>query len=80
MGDSSSRWPHLATQHDITVWAQRIHAPPDLPRLIRRLVDQTNGQVVELQMHADEGMRLQGYDGYSRALRGTPFVPNGPAA
>jgi hypothetical protein len=79
MSGGSSRWPHLASRHDITVWAQRVDAPADLPRLIRRLVDQTNDQVVELQMRADEGMRLHGYDGYSRALRGTPFVPEGPA-
>ncbi len=80
MSGGSARWPHLATRHDITVWAQRVDAPPDLPRLVRRLIDQTNDQVVELQMRADEGVRLQGYDGFSRALRGTPFVPEGPAA
>jgi hypothetical protein len=79
MSGASGRWPHLATRHDITVWAQRVDAPPNLPRLIRRLIDQTNDQVVELQMRADEGVRLGGYDGYSRALRGTPFVPEGPA-
>jgi len=79
MSGGGSRWPHLASRHDITVWAQRVDAPPDLPRLVRRLIDQTNDQVVELQMRTDEGTRLAGYDGYSRALRGTPFVPEGAA-
>jgi hypothetical protein len=79
MNGGSSRWAYLATRHDVTVWAQRVDAPSDLPRLIRRLIDQTNDQVVELQMRADEGVRLRGYDGYSRALRGTPFVPEGLA-
>jgi hypothetical protein len=73
------RWPYLAARHDIVVWADRVDAPPILPRLVRRLIDQTNDQVVELQMRADEGTRLGGYDGFSRALRGTPFVPEGAA-
>jgi hypothetical protein len=79
MSGGNSRWPHLASRHDITMWAQRIDAPPELPRLVRRLIDQTNDQVVELQMRTDEGTRLAGYDGYSRALPGTPFVPEGAA-
>lgn len=77
MNGDSVRWPHLARRHDIVTWAQRVDAPADLPRLVRQLVDQTNDQVVELQMRADEGVRLQGYDGVSRALRGSPFVPEG---
>lgn len=79
MSGDRTRWPYLASRHDITVWAQRVDAPSELPRLIRRLIDQTNDQVVELQMRADEGTRLPGYDGLSRALKGTPFVPEGPA-
>lgn len=77
MSGDSVRWPHLAKRHDITTWAQRVDAAADLPRLVRQLVDQTNDQVVELQMRADEGVRLPGYDGVSRALRGSPFVPEG---
>jgi hypothetical protein len=77
MNGDSVRWPHLARRHDIVTWAQRVDAPADLPRLVRQLVGQTDDQVVELQMRADEGVRLQGYDGVSRALRGSPFVPEG---
>jgi len=79
MTGGGRRWPHLANRHHITVWAQRVDAPPEFPRLVRRLIDQTNDQVVEVQMRTDEGTRLPGYDGFSRALRGTPFVPEGPA-
>jgi hypothetical protein len=75
--DRGSRWPHLASRHDITLWAERVDAPAELPRLIRRLIDQTCDQVVELQMSADEGIRLRGYDGQTRTLQGTPFVPTG---
>jgi hypothetical protein len=79
MTAEAARWPYLAGRHEITVWADRADAPHTLPRLIRRLIDQTNDQVVELKVRTDEGVRLRGYDGFSRALRGTPFVPEGPA-
>lgn len=79
MSGDSGLWPHLANRHHILVWADRIDASPNLPRLVRQLVDQTNDQVLELQMRADEGVRLRGYDGFSRAGRATPFVPEGAA-
>ena len=79
MSEDAPRWPYLATRHHITQWADRIDAFSTLPVLVRRLIDQTNDQVVDLQMRTDEGVRLRGYDGFSRASRGTPFVPMGPA-
>lgn len=73
------RWAYLASRAEIIRWADRYDAAPNLPRLVRLLIDQSNDQVVELQMRADEGVRLRGYDGFSRSLRGTPFVPEGAA-
>lgn len=75
----TGRWAFLANRQDIIQWADRVDAFPALPRLVRLLIDQTNDQVVELEMRADEGVRLQGYDGFSRSLRATPFVPDGAA-
>jgi hypothetical protein len=79
MSEARSRWPHLADRASIIDWAGRIQARSALPRLVRRLIQQTNDQVVELEMRAAEGTGAPGYDGFSRAAKGTPFVPEGAA-
>ncbi len=68
---------HLADAKDVEQWAERVGARTDFPKLVRRLIHQTNDQVVELEMRAAEGAGYAGYDGEVRASRGTPFVPEG---
>ncbi|MEN3282796.1 MAG: hypothetical protein V7607_3936 [Solirubrobacteraceae bacterium] len=72
------RWPHLVDASDIQQWAQdRIQARSEFPRLVRRLIGQTNDQVVRLEMRAGKEVDVKGYDGIVEAARGTPFVPEG---
>ena len=56
----------LRARRDVIEWADRVDAFPLLPRLVRRLVAETNDQVIDLQMRSAEGVRLPGYDGRSR--------------
>lgn len=73
---STSR-PHLADATAIDQWADRTEARTDLPRLVRRLIQQTNDQVVALDMRGGEGTGVPGYDGRVTALKASPFVPLG---
>lgn len=77
MGSGTGRRPHLADAADAEKWADRVEARADFPRLVRRLIAQTNDQVVALGMRADEGTDFGGYDGKVEAGRATPFVPGG---
>ncbi len=73
-----SRWPHLADEGDIQQWAEyRAEARHEFPRLIRRLINQTNDQVVRLEMRSGKGTDVTGYDGLVEAAQATPFVPDG---
>jgi hypothetical protein len=75
---SDGRLPHLASAEDIEAWADRVvEARTQFPRLVRRLINQTNDQVTFLQMRADMGAGVPGYDGIVEAGRATPFVPSG---
>lgn len=74
---NGTRYPHLADAVALDHWADRIQARSDFPRLVRRLIAQTNDQVVRLEMRAGEGTGFRGYDGRVEALRATPFVPEG---
>jgi hypothetical protein len=70
--------PYLASAEDIQQWADSVvEARTQFPRLIRRLIAQTNDQVTSLQMRADKGTGVPGYDGIVEASRATPFVPAG---
>jgi hypothetical protein len=44
---------------------------------VRRLIGQTNDQVVSLEMRAGIGTGYEGFDGQVEATKGTPFVPAG---
>jgi len=77
MGLAGPRLPHLADAEDIIQWAQRITSRADLARLVRSLIEQTNDQVVTLEMRAGEGAEAPGYDGIVEATKGTAFVPKG---
>jgi len=69
--------PHLATALDIEQWADSLEARGELPRLVRRLIRQTNDQVTLLDVRAAEATGASGYDGLVEAPRGTPLVPEG---
>jgi hypothetical protein len=77
MADRAGRPPHLADATALEQWAERYGARYEFARLVRRLIRQTNDQVVALQMRAAEGTDFRGYDGEVEASRGTPFVPLG---
>jgi hypothetical protein len=77
MSNGGRRFPHLADAQAVVQWADRLEARTGFPRLVRRLIRQTNDQVVALDMRAAEGAGLRGYDGRVEASRGTPFVPAG---
>lgn len=69
--------PHLADAAAIEQWADRTEARTDLPRLVRQLIQQTNDQVVAIDMRGGEGTGVPGYDGRVTAMKATPFVPSG---
>jgi hypothetical protein len=71
------RVPHLADAADIIHWSDRREAEAELPRLVRRLIQENNDQVVELEIRSGEGTRIAGYDGTVRASHPTWFVPEG---
>lgn len=77
MTNGARRAPHLADALAVQQWADRVEARTDFPRLVRRLIRQTNDQVVSLEMRAAEGAGFRGYDGRVDASRATPFVPGG---
>jgi len=54
-----------------------MNARSELPRLVRRLILQNNDQVASLDMRSGEGVVVSGYDGFVRAAKATPFVPEG---
>ena len=75
---AGGRWPHLADASDIRRWAEdRIEARSEFPRWVRTLIDQTNDQVVSLDMRAGKAVDVHGYDGLVEAAKATPFVPAG---
>jgi hypothetical protein len=79
MDNNDHAWPHLADTNDIEAWASTLPAQSKFPILIRRLIEQVNDQVFQLEMRADEGVGKPGYDGTSEAGKATPFVPAGKA-
>jgi hypothetical protein len=70
--------PYLATAAEIERWSEdTVVSRTQFPRLIRKAIGQTNDQVTSLQMRADIGAGIEGYDGIVEASRATPFVPEG---
>jgi hypothetical protein len=72
------QYPHLADAAAVERWAdERVEARSDFPRLLRRLIVQTNDQVTAVDMRAGGGTDYAGYDGEVDAVKTTPFVPAG---
>ncbi len=60
---------------DLHLWAHRLDARSQLPRLLRRLIHQTASDVRRIGFPADEGVQLSGWDGIVQADTGNAFVP-----
>ena len=75
--DLRVRAPHLADAADIIHWSERVESRTELPRLVRRLIQANNDQVVQLEMRSAEGAGVPGYDGTVVANHATWFVPDG---
>jgi hypothetical protein len=74
----ANRWHFLADASDVQRWAEdRYEVRSEFPRWIRRLIRQTNDQVIRLDMRAGKEVDVHGYDGVVEAGRGTPFVHEG---
>jgi hypothetical protein len=67
----------LVRAHDLDRWGSRIVSPPELPRLVRRLVFATGRAVKTVDFPADEAIRLAGWDGKVLADEAAPYVPAG---
>jgi hypothetical protein len=78
MGLAGSRTPQLADASDILSWAERMTARSELARLIRSLIDQTNDQVVRLEMRAGEGAEVRRQEDKTRGIPkdGRTSLPN----
>lgn len=66
-----------ANQLDLLRWADSLEARGDLPRLIRRLVMETVGELADLSFPGGEATTIGGWDGFVRASAPTPFVDEG---
>lgn len=68
--------PWDISAHDLSVWADRIDAAAMLPKLVRRLLFAT-APLRMIEMRADEGTRLRGWDGIVQARESTKYCPAG---
>ncbi len=62
---------------DLIQWADRIEAPDQFPRLIRRLIKRTVSPTPSVNFPADEQIRRPGFDGIVEAVQGNQYVPSG---
>jgi hypothetical protein len=69
----------LATATDIQNWANRIDARVNLPHLIRRLIQHSTTDLQHLSMRTGEGVQLPSWDGITKSISGSVFVPSGTA-
>src|SRR5262249_53941793 len=70
----------LVNATDLVAWADTRDAQEMLPRLIRRLAEQTNSSIRKIHFSADESIQFPGYDGETAADSATPYIPAGTAA
>ncbi len=69
--------PRLANAADLTQWANRLDAQGLLPKLIRRLILATAGDITRIGVRSEEGIRYSGFDGIAEVGKGNAFVPTG---
>ncbi len=65
--------PTLANAADLAQWANRLDAQGLLPKLIRRLMLATAGDVTRIGVRSEEGIRYPGFDGIVEAGKGNVF-------
>jgi transcriptional regulator with XRE-family HTH domain len=70
------RW---VSAEDLAEWANRVDGSVSLPTLLAFLIRATHGPDVRLRIPADEGVRHSGWDGWTQAKTGSPYVPEGEA-
>ncbi|MFS8067910.1 MAG: hypothetical protein ACMG6S_16225, partial [Byssovorax sp.] len=68
--------PWDITGDDIQIWSQRVGASAVLPDLVRRLLLATS-PIGTLDMRADGGTYLGGWDGIVQTFRSSAFCPRG---
>jgi hypothetical protein len=54
---------NLVNSTDISSWANRRVSQDQLPKVIRRLIRATIEQIKSINIRADEGVQLEGFDG-----------------
>src|SRR5712692_401374 len=69
--------PTLANAADLAQWANRLDAQGLLPKLIRRLMLATAGDITRIGVRSEEGIRYSGFDGITEVGKGNAFVPTG---
>jgi hypothetical protein len=71
--------PHitLANATGLDLWAQRLDARSQLPRVLRRLVAATAVDLQHVDFLADESVQLSGWDGLVHTGASSAFVPVG---
>ena len=65
------------TALDLREWAKSIDCPPNLPRLIRRLINESVDGLTKCHFPSDEEIYLPEYDGYVESVTATQYVPHG---
>lgn len=68
---------NLVNSTDITSWANRRASQDQLPKVIRRLIRATIEHIKSINIRADEGVQLEGFDGILEVDGGNEFVPDG---
>jgi len=69
--------PSLANAGDLAQWANSLNAQGVLPKLVRRLILATAGDITRIAMRSEEGIRYAGFDGTVEVGKGNAFVPTG---
>lgn len=69
--------PGFADRQKLAQWADTVAARTELPRLVRRLIQETTPGLAQLGMPAGEGVSSGGWDGTVKATRATAWVPEG---
>src|SRR5450759_3442937 len=66
-----------AEAKDLLRWADTVEAGPELPRLVRKLLVETSGDLVRLGFPAGQNLLRGGWDGTVTATSGSAIVPQG---
>jgi hypothetical protein len=70
----------LVDANDLIIWADRLNARSQLPRLVRRLIQATTPSLEHIGFPADEDIQSAGWDGIVKTSVGNDKVPAGVSA